>query len=56
MSFALMPMLLLLRGLSGKQNGQYYIDSTKLAVCHNLRIYRNKVFKDIAKRDKTSSG
>ena len=56
MPLAFMPMLLMLRGLSGKQTNQYYIDSTKLAVCHNLRIYRNKVFKDIAKRGKTSTG
>lgn len=49
-------MVLLLKSLSGKQTGQYYIDSTKLPVCHNLRINRHKVFKDIAKRGKTSTG
>lgn len=41
---------------SGKHTDLYYIDSTKLAVCHNKRINRNKVFKDIAKRGKTSMG
>lgn len=33
-----------------------YIDSAKLAVCHNLRINSNRVFKGIAKRGKTSTG
>lgn len=56
MPMSFMPMILLLQGLSGKQTGQYYIDSTKLPACHNLRIYRNKVFKDVAKRGKTSMG
>lgn len=56
MPMSFMPMMLLLRGLSGKQTGQYYIDSTKLSVCHNLRIYRNKVFRNVAKRGKTSTG
>src|SRR6185437_8006089 len=37
MPMSFMPMILLLQGLSGKQTGQYYIDSTKLPVCHNLR-------------------
>ncbi|MCB0564760.1 MAG: hypothetical protein KDD01_10335 [Phaeodactylibacter sp.] len=27
-----------------------------MAVCHNLRINSNRVFKDIAKRGKTSTG
>ncbi|WP_410525798.1 IS982 family transposase [Rickettsia endosymbiont of Oedothorax gibbosus] len=56
MPMSFMPMVLLLKSLSGKQTGQYYIDSTKLPACHNLRINRHKVFKDIAKRGKTSTG
>jgi hypothetical protein len=42
--------------LSGLSTGVSYIDSTKLVVCHNLRIHSNKVFKGIAKRGKTSTG
>ncbi len=38
------------------QTGTYYIDSTKLEVCDNHRIYNHKVFKDIAARGKTSTG
>ena len=41
---------------SGEQTGLYYIDSTTLAVCHNKRIYRHKVFSDIATRSKSSMG
>lgn len=36
--------------------GTYYIDSSKLTVCHNLRIHSHKVFKGLAKRGKTSTG
>jgi len=56
MQFALMPMVIFMQGLRGKETGKYYVDSTKLPVCHNLRISRNKVFKDLAKRGKTSTG
>ncbi|MBL8677458.1 MAG: IS982 family transposase [Alphaproteobacteria bacterium] len=51
-----MPFIVFISALSGKQTGKYFIDSTKLPVCHNLRIYQNKVFKDYAKRGKTSTG
>jgi hypothetical protein len=40
----------------GRQSGTYYIDSTKLEVCDPHRIHQHKVFKDIAKRGKTSMG
>jgi len=42
--------------LLARATGISYIDSTKLTVCHNLRIHSNKVFKGIAKRGKTSTG
>lgn len=32
------------------------IDSTKLVVCHNLRIQRHRVFKGLAGREKSSTG
>ena len=32
------------------------MDSTALSVCQNQRISSNKVFKDVAKRGKTSTG
>lgn len=40
----------------GKRTGLYYIDSTTLKVCHNKRIYRNKVFKGMAERSKSTMG
>ena len=39
-----------------KCTGYGFIDSTKIQVCHNLRIGRNKVFSGIAARGKTSTG
>ena len=40
----------------GKLTGISFVDSTKVQVCHNKRIKRNKVFADLAKRGKTSTG
>jgi len=56
MPYAAMPFLILLMNTPGEKTGRYFIDSTKLSVCDNLRIYRNKVFKGLAQRGKTSTG
>ena len=40
----------------GNKTNYYYIDSSKLAVCHNKRIFNHTVFKGIANRGKTSMG
>lgn len=53
---AFMPLIIFLLMLKGEETGIYFADSTKLFVCDNLRIRRNKVFKNIAKRGKTSTG
>jgi hypothetical protein len=54
--FAMMPLFILLMQMPGQKTGRYYVDSTKLPVCDNLRIRRHKVFEGIAKRGKTSTG
>jgi hypothetical protein len=50
------PLMLLLHSLGGEPTGIYFADSTKLAVCHNRRIHRHKVFDGLAARGKTSMG
>ena len=50
------PLMVLLHSLSGEQTGLYFADPTKLAVCHNRRIDRHKVFDGLAARGKTSMG
>lgn len=50
------PLFAYLLFLTGKVTGIAFIDSTSIAVCHNKRIRRNKVFKNLAKRGKTTSG
>ncbi|OAA86920.1 IS982 family transposase [Clostridium ljungdahlii] len=57
MQEALLPLLLYMKRFrTGKCTGISFIDSTKLVVCHNKRIYSHKVFKEIAKRGKSSKG
>lgn len=55
-SHALTMLTAYLLSKSGQHTGLYYLDSTTLKVCHNKRIYRNKVFKGIAARSKSTMG
>ena len=48
--------MVLLHSVSGEETGVYFADSTRLAVCHNRRIHRHRVFDGLAARGKTSMG
>lgn len=57
MQSCLAPLLLYsLKFKVGKPTGISFIDSTKLEVCHNRRIYSHKVFDGLTKRGKSSTG
>lgn len=51
-----LPLALLLHALTGEETGIYIADATSLPVCHPRRISRHRVFKQFAKRGKTTMG
>ncbi len=52
----LLPLMVYLQLCLGACTGISFIDSTPLAVCHNRRIERHRVFAGLARRGKTSLG
>ena len=50
------PLAALFESLKGPCDGISIVDATPLAVCDNRRIARHRVFKDHARRGKTSMG
>jgi len=55
-SSALVPLSYFLTYHQGNHTGIYYVDATKLPVCHNLREKKHKVFASLAGKSKTSTG
>ena len=53
---AFVPLFAYLFSRRGKVTGISFVDATSIAVCKNKRIARNKVFKGLAKRGKTTTG
>ncbi len=52
----LLLLAILMHCLKGDETGIYYIDSTKLAICHNKRTFSNRVFNKISKICESSYG
>ncbi len=50
------PLCILLQYLFGEETGIYVADATSLPMCPNKRINRNRVFKGLAARGKTTMG
>jgi hypothetical protein len=53
---AFVPLFAYLLSRKGELTGISFIDATSISVCKNKRIKRNKVFKGLAKRGKTTAG
>jgi hypothetical protein len=52
----LVPLLAYCQHHQGRCTGISFVDATSLAVCHNRRITRHKVFAGLAQRGKTTMG
>ena len=52
----LLPLSILLQFLFGEARGIYFLDTTKLSICHSMKEKRNKVFGKIVEKSKTSMG
>ena len=44
-----LPLMIMMHYVSGKKTGIYYVDSTHLGVCKNIRISNHKTFAGLAK-------
>lgn len=53
---ALLPLCYLSQLFKGEKTGIYFVDSTQIEVCHIKRANRNKTFKDLALKSKSTMG
>jgi len=52
----ILPLVLIMQLLKGENSGIYFIDSTKLSICHGKRTGSNRVFGRIARIGRSSYG
>lgn len=52
----ILPLVLIMQLLKGENSGIYFIDSTKLSICHNKRTGSNRVFGRLARIGMSSYG
>lgn len=56
MKSMLVPLCVYLQQRRGEVTGLAFVDATSIVVCHNRRIHSHKVFRQLARRGKTSTG
>lgn len=56
MPSVLVPLCVYLQQRKGTATGLAFIDATSIVVCHNRRIHSHRVFRQLARRGKTSVG
>lgn len=56
MPSVMLPLIFFIQSQSKKKTGIYFVDSTTLSVCHVKRANRNKVFRGLAKKSKSTMG
>lgn len=56
MQSVMIPLIFFIQSQSKTKTGIYFIDSTTISVCHVKRSNRNKVFKGLAKKSKSTMG
>jgi len=56
MKSAFVPLMFLMHLLKGEKTGVYFTDSTPIRACHIKRSNQNRVFKDLARKAKSTIG
>ena len=56
MQSVMIPLIFFIHSQPKTKSGIYFIDSTTISVCHVKRANRNKVFKGLAKKSKSTMG